>query len=77
MYPLYFLILVAGIVELCIGFGQWYVNILAGQPLYRIDGSFENPGPYGGFLAIILPFALYVIINSKIIFFGKRNIYLY
>lgn len=73
MYPLYFLILVAGIVELCIGFGQWYVNILAGQPLYRIDGSFENPGPYGGFLAIILPFALYVIINSKIIFFGKRK----
>lgn len=61
-----FLLLTAGLFEIRIGFVQWINNVVAGFPWYRIEGSFHNPGPYGGFLAMILPFALFVILNVKI-----------
>lgn len=62
---LFALILGAGVIELQIGFRQWFNNITGGHP-WHIIGSFDNPGPYGGFLAIILPFALYIVFHSQI-----------
>lgn len=65
--PIFIIILLGlGIYELQIGFTQWYYHILCGNIIGGwISGSFENPGPYGGFLAFVFPFALYVSLNQK------------
>lgn len=73
----FFIIFIAGIIELGLGFQQWINNILMDRPWYRIEGSFENPGPYGGFIAIILSFVLYVILNNRLFFSEDKNGYLF
>lgn len=40
----------AGLVETIYGFGQLYGWFASGHSLYRLTGSFFNPGPYSGFL---------------------------
>ena len=56
---LVWLLLVAGTVEAVWGLFQMYGYVPSGHSLYALTGSFYNPGPYSGFLAICLPLALY------------------
>ena len=53
------LLIVAGVLEAVWGLLQMYGYVPSGHSLYALTGSFYNPGPYSGFLAICLPLALY------------------
>ena len=59
-----------GIAEAFYGNLQLYGFYTSNNMLYRITGSFENPGPYAGFLAAILPLAVYAALQSS----GKNTL---
>ncbi len=68
MYPslkLFFLafILLIGLIEAYWGLEQLYGYRGSTHYLFRLTGSFYNPGPYSGYLAIILPVALSFILR--------------
>lgn len=52
-------ILLAGIAECWLGLRQLYGFAASNHSIYKLTGSFFNPGPYSGYLAVILPLALY------------------
>lgn len=52
-------LLLMGLVESWLGFQQLYGFAASNHAIYRLTGSFFNPGPYSGFLITILPIALY------------------
>lgn len=52
-------ILTAGIAECWLGLRQLYGFAASNHSIYKLTGSFFNPGPYSGYLAVILPLALY------------------
>ena len=53
----------AGLVETIYGFGQLYGRFASGHSLYRLTGSFFNPGPYSGFLVMVLPVVLFYCLS--------------
>ena len=61
--PLLFILL--GIVEAIGGLGQLYGVVLSHHSQYLLTGSFYNPGPYSGFLAMIFPIA-FVLFRIKV-----------
>ncbi|MDL2241950.1 O-antigen ligase family protein [Bacteroidales bacterium OttesenSCG-928-L03] len=63
----YFLIvclLLTGCVEAIWGLLQLYDFLPSQHSLFRITGSFFNPGPYSGYLAVITPLAFYYILTD-------------
>lgn len=66
----YFIILLlsCGCIGIFFGIVQWLDYIVTGDWYGTVTGFFENPGPYGGFLAIISPVALFVVRNKKCLF---------
>lgn len=52
------LVMLAGI-EAVWGLRQLYGFAASGHSMYALTGSFFNPGPYSGYLAMILPVCLY------------------
>lgn len=54
-----------GFVEAIWGLGQLYGFFPSGHSVFKITGSFFNPGPYGGFIAVILPMVLYFWLFSQ------------
>jgi O-antigen ligase len=54
-----FLVLAAGLVEAIWGLGQLYGYLPSKHVLFKTTGSFLNSGPYGGFIALILPLVLH------------------
>lgn len=54
-----------GIVEAVWGLRQLYGFTVSGHSRYALTGSFFNPGPYAGYLAIVLPLSLYYYINLQ------------
>ena len=57
-----------GLIEAVWGLGQLYGCFPSGHSLFKTTGSFFNPGPYGGFIALMLPLALHFWLV-----FRKRN----
>ena len=53
------LFILAGAVEAVWGLAQVYGFTASKHSLYALTGSFYNPGPYSGFLAMTLPVCLY------------------
>lgn len=53
------ILLLVGLAECWLGFRQLYGFTASNHAIYRLTGSFFNPGPYSGFLITILPIALY------------------
>ncbi len=47
------------VVEVIWGIGQVYGAFYSRHAMYVLSGSFYNPGPYSGFLALVLPIALH------------------
>lgn len=47
------------LVESVLGLGQLYGFYPSKHTLFKTTGSFLNPGPYGGFIALIFPLALH------------------
>ena len=52
------LLLLLGGLEAIEGFRQLYGLEVSNHSLYALTGSFYNPGPYMGFLAVVLPVCL-------------------
>ena len=52
-------LLLWGVVEAIWGFGQLYNYFPSEHVMYKTTGSFFNPGPYGGFIALMFPLALH------------------
>ena len=63
-----FTILLCGLVEAVWGLGQLYDFFPSKHHLFKTTGSFFNPGPYGGFIALMFPLALHYWIA-----FRKQN----
>ncbi|MDR3236552.1 MAG: O-antigen ligase family protein [Prevotellaceae bacterium] len=57
-------IVLTGLAEAVWGLRQLYGYTPSQHNLYKITGSFFNPGPYSGFLAVVFPFALYVLLHG-------------
>ena len=58
-------LIVAGMVEAVWGLLQVYGYEPSGHSLYALTGSFYNPGPYSGFLAMCVPLALHEWLVGK------------
>ena len=59
------LLILAGAVEAVWGLLQVYGYEPSNHSLYALTGSFYNPGPYSGFLAMCLPLALHEWLKGK------------
>lgn len=58
-------LVILGSVETFRGFSQLYGFMESNHSLYAMTGSFYNPGPYMGFLAMIFPVCLYAYLSLK------------
>ncbi|MDD4489221.1 MAG: O-antigen ligase family protein [Paludibacter sp.] len=60
-YVLMLLVITTALVEGMWGLRQLYGLTSSQHSLFRMTGSFFNPGPYAGYLAVIVPLALYYV----------------
>ena len=58
-------LIVLGGMEAVWGLRQIYGLAVSNHSLYALTGSFYNPGPYSGYLAMIFPLCLYEWLNLK------------
>ena len=61
----YFVVL-TGLAEAVWGLLQLYGFLPSRHGLFRLTGSFFNPGPYSGYLAVVFPLALYGIMPMRL-----------
>lgn len=54
-----------GLIESVWGFRQLYGFTYSNHHLFCLTGSFYNPGPYSGYLAVILPLALDMVLKYR------------
>lgn len=59
------LFMLIGIVEADWGVGQLYNLLPSNHNLFKTTGSFPNSGPYGGFIALVLPMALFHWLSNR------------
>lgn len=59
------LIVVFGLVECVFGWLQLLGFAASGNSMYPATGTFYNPGPYCGFLAVIAPVALHAVLHDR------------
>lgn len=62
---LLFILMYTGLVEALWGIGQLYGFMGANHSLFKLTGSFYNPGPYSGYLAMVFPIALSLIFENR------------
>lgn len=79
---IFFLIMIAGtgLIEAVSGMRQLHGFEGSNHSLFRLTGDFYNPGPYSGYLAMVLPVCLWMILqfdNYKKTGWWQANIYLY
>lgn len=55
-------LLILVIVEAALGLAQLYGWFPSYHPLFKITGTFLNPGPYAGYLVVLAPLAIYQLI---------------
>jgi len=58
-----FFIIITGLVEAIWGMMQLYGFRASQHNLFKLTGSFFNPGPYSGYLAMIFPLALFASLS--------------
>lgn len=59
------LLMAAGIGEALLGLLQLYGYAGSNHALFRLTGTFFNPGPYSGFLAVALPLCLWTVLRFE------------
>ncbi len=57
------ILILAGMVEALWGLGQVYGYLPVKHAMFPLTGSFYNPGPYGGFLAMAFPVCLWEVLS--------------
>ncbi|WP_294142153.1 O-antigen ligase family protein [uncultured Sanguibacteroides sp.] len=55
----HFMLIALAFIEVIWGYCQLYSYLPSQNSRFSITGSFNNPGPYAAFLAIVIPFSLY------------------
>jgi Lipid A core - O-antigen ligase and related enzymes len=73
-------ILLTGLTEALWGLRQFYGFEQSLHSLFRITGSFSNPGPYACYVAVVFPMAFYYTLKYHICYkvkFHFRNISIY
>ena len=63
-YLLCLFLIITGLVEAIWGLRQLYGFERSQHSLFKLTGSFYNPGPYMGYLAVITPLALHLFLNE-------------
>lgn len=63
--PVLFTLLAVGGIEAMWGMFQIYKLVPSYHADFLITGSFLNPGPLGGFLAVCVPMAIYAFLNEE------------
>ncbi len=63
--PIILVLIASGAFEAVLGLLQVYGYEPSNHSLYALTGSFYNPGPYSGFLAMCLPLALHEWLEGK------------
>lgn len=75
-----FLLLAIGLIEIVIGFRQLYGYDLSNHARFHITGTFHNPAPLGGYLAMVLGVALsqlrtqYPVVIRRFRLLGPRTL---
>ena len=59
-----FFIVVGGLVQAVWGLRQLYGFVPSQHALFKLTGSFFNPGPYAGYLAVVFPLALHFALRT-------------
>ena len=59
-------LIIIGGYEAFLGFRQLYGFSVSNHSLYALTGSFYNPGPYMGYLAMVLPVIYYIIMYGSV-----------
>ncbi len=72
-FILLFFLQVTGFVEAVWGLGQLYGYWPSQHGHFKITGSFFNPGPYAGYLGMILPVACYYSVSDYRVWERKPN----
>ena len=72
-YILLLFILITGFIEAIWGLRQLYGFTSSQHNLFKLTGSFFNPGPYAGYLAMIVPIAFYYLLKNYKLFKHKFN----
>jgi tetratricopeptide (TPR) repeat protein len=67
-------LVVTGLVEALWGTGQLHGCYPSQHSLFLTTGSFYNSGPYGGFLAVTLPLAIYYVLQDFQVFNQKLEL---
>lgn len=73
-------IVATGLIEAILGMRQLHGFEASNHSLFRLTGHFYNPGPYSGYLALILPICLWMILrfgNGKKANWWQARTYLY
>jgi len=79
-YVLLLFVITTALIESTWGLSQLYGFTFSQHTLFRLTGSFFNPGPYAGYLAVIVPGAFfYLLADYKILTrkFNKRYVFFY
>jgi len=64
-----FFLITTGLIESVIGLRQLYGFEASNHGIFRLTGTFFNPGPYAGYLCIVFPLALY----QGLLFYNKAS----
>ena len=60
-----FFIILTGMIEAIWGMAQLYGYKPSLHAQFKLTGSFFNPGPYAGYLAVVFPLALYYFLQNE------------
>lgn len=63
--------ILTGFIEAIWGLKQLYGFSPSQHSLFKTTGSFFNPGPYAGYLAMVMPLAFYYMLNDYRVFKNK------
>ncbi|MDD4781813.1 MAG: O-antigen ligase family protein [Tissierellia bacterium] len=66
-------LIITGLIEAIWGLQQLYGFSDSQHNLFNLTGSFFNPGPYGGYLAVIAPITVYYLLKEYKILNKKFN----
>ena len=74
-FPKYavYTVLLSGVIEAVWGIGQLYGFFPSNHFLFKTTGSFFNPGPYGGFIALMFP----LVFHFWLVFRRRNRIFEY
>lgn len=65
-------LIITGLFEAVWGLGQLYGIYFSQNNYFVITGSFYNPGPYAGYLSLVLPISLYYILSDYKVIANKK-----